>query len=205
MQFKQPPPGGWPVRPAKPNRTVLLLIPAAFGFICLVAGIISASQRHAVRAEREERDLRNAAAQAWLQQQANMPATAPSAFQAPTPGTCDTVGASNPNRTPQARQDVASTLEDSFRRHYGGNARVSVQGGESDVLAVGGLSNCSFQLQQLIERLGAGDYNSSARVLCTAYGFRRITCDPGDGSFRTLDLNRDCVCSSRWDCTCPVP
>lgn len=83
--------------------------------------------------------------------------------------------------------------------------RVAVHGADSDTIAVDGLQNCTTQLRQFVERLGAGDYNSSARVLCTAYGFRRITCGIYGADLKVLDLNRDCVCTSAWDCVCPRP
>ncbi len=191
------------MKPAKPNRWPLLLIPAVFGFVCAVAVFVSFAQRRAEEREAVTRARAIAAAQAW-QQQVSAAAAQPQ-NTAPTPGTCETIGASNPNRTPDSRRSVASTMVDSFRRRYGVNAQAAVHGTNSDVLAIDGLRNCGTQLRQFVEQLGAGDYNSSARVLCTAYGFHRITCGIENADLRILDLNRDCVCSSRWDCTCPAP
>jgi hypothetical protein len=96
-------------------------------------------------------------------------------------------------------------LQDSFARRYRVNAVVQATGEQTDTLVITGMRNCGPHLQALVEGLGSDDYNSSARVMCTAYGFRRISCETRSGEARVVDLNRDCVCTSKWDCVCPRP
>lgn len=95
----QAPPGGWPVKPGKPNRKPLLIIPAVLSLVCLASVCVVSSNDRAARDQ--ERDAR-----AWQQQQLaairSQPAVAPQPL-APSPPSGITTNYADPENQRVAR------------------------------------------------------------------------------------------------------
>ncbi len=220
--YPQQPGWGPTYQAPPPNRAPVFI---AIGIVsmscvaCMVVGAIS-SEFRADRAEQQTSAMQALQAQALAAQQAQsqmllaQQAAQRAAQQAERqaeqarrrasiPRACSVFAASNPNSSATNRGLVADLIEDRLRQRMRVRATVAL-GARGDTIEFTGMPDCGQTLMTAISAV-SDSYDASVRSLCTANGFRTVTCRAKDGARQTLDLENLCQCTDRFRCACPQP